>query len=94
MLLISKYKISGHSMEPNIIDKSTVFISSLPYLLSMPKKNDIIVFEKNSKHFLKRIQKISKNKYFVKCKMTSSNLFKKWKTLKESNLTYSTERQK
>ncbi len=61
-------------MEPNIINRSTVFISSLPYLFSMPKKNDIIVFKKNNKHFLKRIFKISKDKYFVRGDNKSDSL--------------------
>ena len=52
-------------MEPDIKNGSTVFISSLPYLFSVPKKNDIIVFRKSNKLFLKRISKISKNKYVV-----------------------------
>lgn len=46
----------------------SVLVSSIPYLFSKPKINDIVAFkEKNTgKIFIKRIAKIDNQKYFVK----------------------------
>lgn len=68
MLLISRFKIQGHSMEPTILDGETVLVSSIPYLFSKPKINDIVAFrkKKTGKIFIKRIADIDKGKYFVK----------------------------
>lgn len=65
MLPFSKFKISGHSMEPLIKNGNTVFATNILYLFTYPKVNDIIIFEKNKKYFVKRISKIENNKYFV-----------------------------
>lgn len=68
MLLLSRFIIFGHSMEPNILQWQTVLVSSIPYLFSNPKINDIVAFkEKNTgKIFVKRIVKNNGNKYFMK----------------------------
>jgi nickel-type superoxide dismutase maturation protease len=66
MLLLSRFKISGHSMEPFIKNGQTVLVSSIPYLFSKPKISDIIAFKKTGKVFIKRIAKVKENKYFLK----------------------------
>lgn len=65
MLPLSRFKISGHSMEPLIKNKSTVLATNVLYLFTSPKVNDIIIFEKNKKYFVKRISNIKNKKYFV-----------------------------
>lgn len=67
MLLLSRFIVFGHSMTPAIKDKTSVLISGIPYFFSNPKVGEIIVFKekKTGKAFLKRIQKIKGNKYFV-----------------------------
>lgn len=66
MLLLSRFIISGHSMEPNILQGQTVLASSIPYLFSKPKSGDIVAFKKEEKIFIKRIVRIDGKKYFVK----------------------------
>jgi phage repressor protein C with HTH and peptisase S24 domain len=65
MLLLGKFKIVGHSMEPQIKDGQPVLISSLPYWFKTPRINDIVAFEDNNdKVLVKRISKIQNGKYF------------------------------
>lgn len=66
MLLLSRFKISGHSMEPFIKNGQTVLVSKIPYLLFKPKIGDIVAFKKNEKVFIKRIVKIDGKKCFVR----------------------------
>ncbi len=50
--------VSGNSMEPTLLHGQIVFINRLSYLLSKPKKGDIIAFpynEDRSKDYVKRI---------------------------------------
>lgn len=66
-MLLSKFTIKGHSMEPFIGQNDTVLVSSIPYFFKDPKVKDIIVFRKKSdKYFIKRITKIKNGKYFVR----------------------------
>lgn len=66
MLLISKFKIFGHSMEPTLKNNDVVLVSGIPYLFQNPLINDIVAFRSNKKQVLiKRIKKIKNNKYFV-----------------------------
>lgn len=66
MLLISKFKISGHSMEPFIKNKDTVLVSGIIYLFINPKVNDIVAFrDKEGKVLVKRITESHNNDYFV-----------------------------
>lgn len=67
MLLLSRFKIYGHSMEPTLLNGSIVLVSSIPYLVNKPKIGDIVAFRLNRKVLIKRIVKINKEeKYFVK----------------------------
>jgi len=65
MFLVTKLRVIGHSMEPAIKNGNFVLGSSIPYLFSSPKKEDVAFFRKDGKVFLKRINKIMKNKFFM-----------------------------
>ncbi len=68
MLLLSRFIIQGHSMEPNILQGQTILVSSIPYLFFKPKIGDIVVI-KNNKYLVKRIARIDPSadgeRYFV-----------------------------
>jgi signal peptidase I len=66
MLLLSKFKILGHSMEPTIKNNGSVLVSQIPFLFIKPKVKDIIAFKMNNKILIKRIMEIDKNKFFLK----------------------------
>lgn len=56
MLLLSRFVIRGHSMEPTFPHGTTVFVSSIPYLFSRPKVGDVAAFVYGKKIFIKRIK--------------------------------------
>lgn len=64
-MLLGKYRIQGHSMMPELKPGETIIASSVPYLLSNPRIGDIILFKKNHKTLIKRINKISKDAYYI-----------------------------
>ena len=64
-MLLRVFKISGHSMMPIFSPGEKVLTSSLPYLFSSPKINDIIVFKYENKFIIKKIIKIESGKYYV-----------------------------
>lgn len=65
MSLLSRFKISGHSMLPTLKVGDKVLISSFPYMFSTPKIGDIIVFKKNGKNFIKRITGVTPQGFIV-----------------------------
>ena len=66
MLLLSKLKISGHSMEPSFRNGDKVLASFIPYLFKKLQINDVVVFQDNKNNiFIKRIKKIKDKKFFV-----------------------------
>ena len=67
MLLLSRFKISGHSMEPTLLHGQTILVSNISYLFSKPKINDIVALRerKSGIVFIKRIVKVDGEKYFV-----------------------------
>jgi len=65
MLLLSKFKVSGHSMEPTIKNGQYVLISKIPYFFSEPDVKEIVAFKKNQKILIKRIVKKTGDKYFL-----------------------------
>lgn len=65
-MLLSRFRIVGHSMEPTLIDGNFALISNIPYLFVKPKVGNIIAFKVESKIFIKRIAKVNGEKYFVK----------------------------
>jgi len=66
MLLLTKFKIVGHSMEPVIKNGETVLISSLFYWFKKPSIGDIVAFSGADKILIKRITKVQEEKYFLK----------------------------
>lgn len=67
MCIIKKYIIHGNSMLPIYKHGDTVFVSSLPYLFSAPKIDDIVVCldPRDKRILIKRIKKVKDNKYFI-----------------------------
>lgn len=52
-------------MTPEIKDGAEVLVSSIPYLFSSPKKNDIVAFKKDNEVFIKRIKNIKGNLFLM-----------------------------
>lgn len=65
MLLFSRLKVWGHSMEPTFYSGQSIIASIIPYLFMKPKRGDIVVFETEDKLILKRISNIENDKYRV-----------------------------
>jgi nickel-type superoxide dismutase maturation protease len=65
MLLLAKFKVIGHSMEPLIKNRDMVLASSLFYLFKKPQIGDIVAFRDTDKILIKRVTNISKEKYFL-----------------------------
>lgn len=68
MILLSFFKISGHSMEPTIRNGRTVLASNLPYFFRKPKIRDIVAIrqKKSGKILIKRIVEANKGKYILR----------------------------
>lgn len=64
-MLLAKFKISGHSMMPQIKDQDSVLASSVYYWFYDPKINDIVVLSYNKSILIKRIAAIQNGKYFI-----------------------------
>lgn len=64
-MLLWKFKIQGHSMEPGIKNGSQILVSNIPFIFFKPKVRDIIAFKNDNKVLIKRIKKIEKSKYFA-----------------------------
>ena len=64
-MLLLKFKIQGHSMEPTIKNGQTVLVSSLPYIFKKPKVNDVIALENGNKILIKRILKMNAQEVFI-----------------------------
>lgn len=48
---------------PYLNPDDRVFVSSIPYFFSRPKKGDIVLFENNGKMLVKRIDEILNNRF-------------------------------
>jgi signal peptidase I len=64
-MLLTRFRIIGHSMEPQIKSGETVLVSGIPYWFKTPKINDIVAFKDKKKVLIKRIVRITGDKYFV-----------------------------
>ena len=64
-MLLSLLRIHGHSMQPAISHGQKVLVSSLPYIFSKPKVNDIVALKFDNKIFVKRIHSVSEDKYYL-----------------------------
>lgn len=63
-MLLSRVKVSGHSMEPTLKHNQTVIVSSIPFFFGQPKVEDVVILQ-HGRCIIKRIIKIKENKIFV-----------------------------
>ncbi|MDP2720357.1 MAG: S26 family signal peptidase [bacterium] len=62
----SRFKITGHSMEPFFKSGDKVVINRISYLFFQPQPGDIVALTHRDSILLKQIKKVSSNnKYFV-----------------------------
>ncbi len=64
-MLLAKFRIIGHSMEPAIKNGEEVLVSNFFYWFKKPKIGDIVAFRDSEQILIKRITKISEGKYFL-----------------------------
>lgn len=62
---VFKYKIEGHSMSPTFQDQQKILVNRLVYLFKKPQIGDIIAAKIDGKIFIKRINRIKKEQYFL-----------------------------
>jgi len=62
MFPITRFRISDRSMLPNFKEGDYVLVLKIYFSL---KSGDVIVFERNGKFLIKRIEQITNGKYFV-----------------------------
>ena len=64
---IFRFRVQGHSMEPDFSHGSHVFVSRLAYVFVNPEIDEVVVVRhpKDGTHMLKRIKEVSNNEYFV-----------------------------
>ncbi len=75
MLVLARFKVIGHSMEPLIKNGAAVLVSNCPYWFKNPQINDIVAFkDKSGKVLVKRIAKVNNEKYFVEGDNNSDSL--------------------
>lgn len=67
-MLLGRFRIYGHSMESTLPHGTTVLVSGIPYLFSLPKRGDIVAFfdKKSGKTFIKRIERVDGERYFLR----------------------------
>lgn len=67
MILLMRFRVSGHSMEPTFKEGQILLVSSIPYLFQKRKVGDVVVIKdpRDGRLLLKRIEKKEKDKYFV-----------------------------
>lgn len=83
MLLLSRFTVIGHSMEPAIRAGDTLFATSLPYLFSHPSVGDVVVIKKDKQFLVKRVTDTKKDAYFLSGDNSADSLLVGWVTRKE-----------
>lgn len=58
MVILSRFKVSGHSMMPTLIPNQQILVSSLPFLIFKPEVGDIVAFKDEGKFIVKRVKKV------------------------------------
>lgn len=66
-MLLARFIIEGHSMEPTFRAGSVVVASGIPYLFLPPKVGDVVVVinPSSKKPMIKRIRKVENDRYYV-----------------------------
>jgi nickel-type superoxide dismutase maturation protease len=64
-MLLAKFKVIGHSMQPQIRDQQTILVSNVFYWFKKPQIGDIVAFRAAGKILIKRITKAQSKKYFL-----------------------------
>lgn len=64
-MLLRKFKILGHSMEPAFKNGDIVIASNIPYIFRKPKVKDVIAALVKEKIYIKRVKNINNGKYFI-----------------------------
>lgn len=67
MLLLSRFRIIGHSMGPALSSGQRVLVSGIPYFFSHPQVGDIVavVLDGTKKVYIKRVTKQAQDTYFL-----------------------------
>lgn len=66
MIFLSRFKVSGHSMQPVLNPGQEILVTGLPYLFLNPKKGHLIAFRDGEKVIVKRVAEIKNKLYLVK----------------------------
>ena len=66
MILLSRFKVSGHSMIPTLKPGQEILVSSIPYFFKKPRIDDIIAFKGGNKFLIKRIKQVENDRFLVK----------------------------
>lgn len=77
-MILGKFKIEGHSMNPQFFQGSEILVSSIPYFFSSPKVNDIVAFRYVNKVLVKRIKKLKSGHFLVQGDNLSDSLKVGW----------------
>jgi signal peptidase I len=64
-MLLGKFKIVGHSMQPLLNPGQEIIVSKIPYFFGKPKKGDLVAFKEENRIIIKRIQKTHDRRFFV-----------------------------
>ncbi|MEK7544913.1 MAG: S26 family signal peptidase [Patescibacteria group bacterium] len=60
--MLKRFIVKGRSMEPSYKDGDTL----VAFRYGKIQENDVVVFKKNAMTMIKRVQKIEKEKYYVR----------------------------
>lgn len=64
-MLLARFKVKGHSMEPFLLDNQIVLTSPIPFIFSKPKVGDVVVFKVGDGIYIKRVKEIRNQKFFL-----------------------------
>ncbi len=65
LIPFSRYKIVGHSMEPTLKSGQVVWVNNWAYLFNQLEINDIVLFKREGKDMVKKVNQIEKDKVFL-----------------------------
>ena len=73
-LPFSRYRVSGHSMEPLFKEGQLVWVKNWAYLFSKPRVEDIVVFKFQGKELVKRVKQVNDGAFEVAGDNSSDSL--------------------